>query len=127
MKKIIYALAAILAAVSLSSCDSEIKNVKINNLVGTWDLVSETTVGYNGSTSTESFPKGESYWVIKENEIEQHTGKISITEPFSFGDPYFIIDGTNRYELISLTRKTMVLKDRLTLLVKERTLTYNRR
>lgn len=127
MKKLVYLMASLLILAGLTSCDAEIKNASIKNLIGTWDLVSETTVGYNGSTSTENYAKGESYLVIREKEIEQHTGKISVTNPFSFGDPYLIIDGTNRYEIVSLSYKTMVLKDNLALLVKQRTLTYQRR
>ncbi|MBO4476322.1 MAG: hypothetical protein J5737_06350 [Bacteroidales bacterium] len=127
MKKIIYALAALFMVAALSSCDMEIKNVKINNLVGTWDLVSETIVHYDGTNSIEKFAKGENYLVIKKDEIESHTGKLAVTNPFSFGDPYFIIDGTSRYELKSLSYKTMVLRDPVTLLYKEKILTYERR
>ena len=42
MKKIIYAIAALLMVAGLSSCNAEIKDPKINNLIGTWDMVSET-------------------------------------------------------------------------------------
>lgn len=130
MKKIIYALAALLMVAGLSSCNMEIKDPKINNLIGTWDLVSETTVSHKGDTSTEAYPKGNTYWVIKEKEIEQHEGKVAVTQPFSFGNPYFIIDGSNRYEVVSLSYSKMVLKDNnllVSVLVKERLLNFERR
>ena len=130
MKKIIYAIAALLMVAGLSSCNAEIKDPKINNIIGTWDMVSETIVNLKGETSTKSFAKGENYWVIKEKEIEQHTGKVSVTEPFSFGSPYFIIDGDNRYEIVSLSHNKMVLKDNnilIALLVKEKTIEFQRR
>lgn len=128
MKKIIYALAAILAAVSLSSCDGEIKNVKINNLVGTWDLVSETTVFTDGTKTTTESTSGD-YIVIGENTFTTVSGRRQTEYPFVFRDPDFIIDDVNLYDLVSLTRSTMVLKSNLTLgiLISEHTYTYKRR
>jgi hypothetical protein len=130
MKKIIYAIAALLMVAGLSSCNAEIKDPKINNLIGTWDMVSETRINLKGETTTNAFAKGENYWVIKEKEIEQHTGKVSVTEPFSFGSPYLIIDGSNRYEIVSLSYSKMVLKDNnilASLLLKEKTIEFQRR
>ena len=130
MKKIMYALAALLMLAGLSSCDGEIKNVKINNLVGTWDLVTTTTVGHDGSVTTTNHNQGDSYMLIEKESITIGSGRIQTRSDFSFGDPYFIIDGDSRYELVSLTRNQMVLKSNslvVSILVKEQTLTYQRR
>ena len=47
----------------LSSCNGEIKDVKVSDLVGTWDLVSETTVFTDGRQTTSTVTSGE-YIVI---------------------------------------------------------------
>ena len=58
MKKLIYALSALLLAVSLNSCDTEIKNAGSKDLIGTWDLVSTTVVLGDGTeTTTKSTTK----------------------------------------------------------------------
>ena len=78
MKKFIYALTVLLMTAALSSCDGEIKNVTTKNLVGTWDLVSETTVFTDG-TKTTTEKSGESI-IIGENTYTVVSGNRQ-TEP----------------------------------------------
>ena len=59
MKKLIYVIAALLMVAGLSSCNGEIKDVKVSDLVGTWDLVSETTVFTDGRQTTSTVTSGE--------------------------------------------------------------------
>ncbi len=130
MKKIFYAIAAMFLALGLSSCNGEIKDVKIGNLVGTWDLVSRTTVTLDGKTNQTSYNQGDEYLVIEQSKITFGYGNRTTSYPFSFGDPYFIVDGNSQYELVKLTRNEMILKDNSllgSLLTKEQTLTYQRR
>ncbi len=130
MKKIFYAIAALLMTVGLSSCNSEIKDVKIGNLVGTWDLVSRTTIALDGTTNTTNYNQGDEYMLIEQSKITFGYDNRTTSYPFSFGDPYFIVDGSSRYELVKLTRNEMVLKDNSligSLLTKEITNTYQRR
>ena len=134
MKKFFYAIAALLMMVSLSSCDTEIKNVKTKNLVGTWDLTTRTFLYNDGTTTTTSVAQGDSYLVIAEDKITTGSGSREVSVPFRFDDPYFYVDGNRTYELVSLTRSQMVLKDISlagsligALLSEETTLTYKRR
>ncbi len=128
MKKILYAIAALLLAACLTSCNSEIKNVTINKLVGNWVLVEQTTVGVNGTVTTTK-ASGSDYMVITEDSITFGDGKSETTTNFTYSDPHFIIGGTNLYDLESLTRKEMVLQDKLVLgiLITERSYKYQRK
>ncbi len=128
MKKIMYVLTALLIAAGLSSCNVEIKNAKINNLVGTWDLVSETTVMTDGTQTTTTATKGE-YIVITENTFTTVNGSRQTEYPFKFNDPHLLLDDINIYDLKRLTRNEMVLESKLTLgiLITDHTYTYKRR
>ena len=112
----------------LSSCNGEIKDVKVSNLVGTWDLVSETTVFTDGRQTTSTVTSGE-YIVIGEDTFTTVDGSRQTQYPFVYRDPHFIIDNVNLYDLKSLTRNQMVLSSKLTLgiLISESTRTYERR
>ena len=127
MKKFIYTLAALLMAAALSSCDGEIKNATTKNLIGTWDLVSET-ITYTTGTKTTTEKSGE-YIVIGESTFTTVSGGTQTEYPFSFSNPDLIINGTNLYDLESLSRKEMILSSNLPLgiLISEHTYTYRRR
>ncbi len=127
MKKFIYALTVLLMTAALSSCDGEIKNVTTKNLVGTWDLVSETTVFTDG-TKTTTEKSGESI-IIGENTYTVVSGNRQTEYSFEFRDPDFLINGSNLYDLVSVTRKEMVLRSNLTLgiLISDQTYTYKKR
>ena len=129
MKKIIYAIAALLMMAGLCSCDGEIKNVTTKNLIGTWDLVSETVIYTDGTKTTTDVSSSGEYVVIGENTYTVVSGKHQTEYPFVYRDPHLFIDNTNLYDLVSLTRKEMVLKSTLTLgiLITDHTYTYKRR
>ncbi len=128
MKKLFYAIASLIMLAGLTSCDMEIKNVSINKLVGTWDLVSDTVV-YKDGTSTTTTSNGSESMIIGENTITIVAGSTQNEYSFSYQDPHFIIDGISLYDLESLTRNEMVLSSNLTLgiLLTDRKYTYKRR
>jgi hypothetical protein len=128
MKKIITFFAMLIMAVSLVSCNGKIENVTVKNLIGTWDLVS-TEITYGDGTITKTIASGTDYLVISENQIIIGNGKTETTYPFRYDDPHFIIDGNIRYDVVSLTRKELVLADKWTIpiLVSGQNLTYTRR
>ena len=67
--------------------------------------------------------------VISENQIIIGNGKSETTYSFRYDNPHFIIDGNIRYDVVSLTRKELVLADKWTIpiLVSGQNLTYVRR
>jgi hypothetical protein len=127
MKKIFKVLAALLIVAGLSSCNAEIKNIKINNLIGTWDLVSETIVSYSGTETTTTASAGH-YIVITESTFTEYSGSTKTEYPMQFSDPHLILSGAIYYDIVSLTYKEMVLSsDPLLPLYKEKKYTYKRR
>ena len=128
MKTIIKLAAILLSIAGLSSCDAEIKNVTVKNLVGTWDLVSETVVSYSGTETTTKVTTGE-YIVITEDSFTEVNGNRETKYSFSYNDPHFIVDGANLYDVKSLTRKQLVLRANILipLLQTDHWYTYERR
>ncbi len=128
MKKLIYALSALLLAVSLSSCDTEIKNAGSKDLIGTWDLVSTTVVLGDGTETTTKSTNGD-YIVIAQDSYTSVSGNRETKSSFSFNPPHLIIGGDNLYDLVTLTRKEMVLKATLYIPILQREVryTYQRR
>ena len=108
MKKLVYIFASLLMLASLSSCNGKIENPSVKNLIGTWDLVSDTII--SGNTEATTVAKGGEYIVITETTFSSCSGDREVKSPFSFSDPHLYIDGMNTYDLVSLTRNEMVIK-----------------
>ena len=128
MKKIVYFLASLLMAAGLSSCNMKIENPTVKNLVGTWDLVSDTIISGNSETTTTA-TNGD-YIVITETTISFFSGNRETKYPFSFSNPHLYLDGNNSYDLVSLTHSEMVLKTNsfiVAILGGEHRYTYKRR
>lgn len=128
MKKIITFIVMAIMAIMLVSCNVKIDNPRVNNLIGTWDLA-YTEITYGDGTVTKTTPTKQSYLVITENEIIIGEGNTETKYPFRFDNPHFIIDGNIRYDVVSLTRKELVLTNKwiIPILVSGENLVYNRR
>jgi len=128
MRKIFYAFAALLMIAGLSSCNSEIKNVKTQNLVGTWDLVSTSTTFTDGTTTTTNSTSGE-YIVISESTFTTVSGNSQTEYSFAYNDPHLLVGGSNWYDLKYLSRQDMILTSTLPMgiLINEISYTYKRR
>ena len=124
MKKLFYAVAAMLLALSLNSCDTEIKNASTRNLIGTWDLVSTTIVYADGTESTTKNTDGE-YIVISQDSYTVVKGNHETKYSFSFNPPHLIIGGDNLYDLVSVSYKEMVLKGMVYIPILQREVRYN--
>ncbi|MBR4809286.1 MAG: hypothetical protein IK031_03295 [Bacteroidales bacterium] len=95
MKKILTILSAVAL---LCSCATRIENPTHRNLIGTWDLVSETTVYKDGSTVTNAITTGE-YLIITEDRFTVVRGNVISEYPFTFENPRLYLAGVNVYNL----------------------------
>ena len=98
---------------AISSCDKEISPVQMKNLVGTWDLVSED-VSYPDGSTVNTPGKGQ-YIVITDKTFTSYdkNGKEVRSCSFTYNDPHFMLDGISEYDLVSLKKKEMVIKQNL--------------
>ena len=128
MKKFVYILAFLLMAAGMSSCNMKIENPTVKNLVGTWDLVSDTII--SGTTETTTKATDGEYIVITETSFTRYSGNREVKSSFSFSNPHLFIDGNNSYDLVSLTHSEMVLSTNsllISLLGAEHQYKYKRR
>lgn len=128
MKRILVILASVLAAVSLSSCNSEIENPIANDFIGTWDLYQSAITYPDGAVTTYRAPAGE-YLIFTENTISIYKeDKIVEHGTFKYENNNIFFDGTIRYRVVSMSRKEMILaQSGLGLLVSEYQFTYHKR
>lgn len=128
MKKIFTFIVMAAAMLMFASCTGKLENPTVKNLIGTWDLVSTETVFADGTTTTVN-ATGVNYITITDSEFVIGDEKTQTTYSFAFKDNHLIVEGTIRYDLVSLTRNEMVLGDKLIIpfLVSEQKLTYKRR
>ena len=112
MKKLVYIFTFLLMAAGLSSCNAEIKNITTKNLIGTWDLVSDTIVYSDGTETTTKCTSGE-YIVITEDSYSVFSGTRETKYPFTYSDPHMMIDGVSLYDVRSLTRTQLVLSSNI--------------
>ena len=128
MKRLVYFIAGLLMIAGLSSCNNKIENPTVKNLVGTWDLVSDTIISGNTESTTKA-TSGD-YLVITETTFTSYSGGTEVKTPFSFSNPHLYLDGSNSYDLESITRNEMVLSTNnilISLLGAKHLYTYKRR
>ena len=113
MKNILKTIAVLAAVLSLSACDQEIKNVQVKDLIGTWDLVSEEVSYPDGSTV--STPGKGQYIVITETIYTSYDkkGREERSCSFTYTNSHLMLDGVSEYDVVSLKKKEMVLKQNL--------------
>ena len=128
MKRILVILASVLAAFSLSSCNTEILNPITEDFIGTWDLYQSAITYTDGSVTTFNAPPGE-YLIFTENTISIYKDdRIVEHGTFKYENNNIFFDGTIRYRVVSMSRKEMILaQNGLGLLVADYQFTYHKR
>lgn len=128
MKRILVILASVLAAVSLSSCNSEIENPIAHDFVGTWDLVQTAITYSDGAVTTYTAPAGE-YLIFTDNTISIYKeDKIVEHGSFKIENENLFFDGTIRWRVVTMSKRQMILSQSgLGLLVSDYQFTYNKR
>ena len=128
MKRILVILASVLAAFSLSSCNTEILNPITEDFIGTWDLYQSAITYTDGSVTTFNAPAGE-YLIFTENTISIYKDdRIVEHGTFKYENNNIFFDGTIRYRVVSMSRKEMILaQNGLGLLVADYQFTYHKR